>query len=95
MSTERFSQIFPQNVLGLDVISGRIYESQFLSDEEQEVFAGFTIKESNKMGQLIKHGKNKTCLAMWMARWKTVQTNSDKKGEVIYLGKNLTDSELF
>ena len=51
MSTERFSQIFPQNVLGLDVISGRIYESQFLSDEEQEVFAGFTIKESNKMGQ--------------------------------------------
>ena len=38
MFTERFSQIFPQNVLGLDVVSGRIYESQFLSDEEQEVF---------------------------------------------------------
>lgn len=51
MFTEGFSQIFPQNVLGLDVVSGRIYESQFLSDEEQEVFAGFTIKESNKMGQ--------------------------------------------
>ena len=51
MFTEPFSQIFPQNVLGLDVVSGRIYESQFLSDEEQEVFAGFTIKESNKMSQ--------------------------------------------
>ena len=34
MFTERFSQIFPQNVLGLDVVSGRIYESHFLSDEE-------------------------------------------------------------
>ena len=31
--------------------SGRIDESQFSSDEEQEVFAGFTIKEIEKMRQ--------------------------------------------
>lgn len=52
-------------------------------------------KKLTKCDKHVKHSKNKTCFAMWMARWKTVQTNGDKKGEVIYLGKNLTDSELF
>ena len=52
-------------------------------------------KKATKWVKLMKHGKSKTCFAMWMARWKTVQTNGDKEGEVIYLGKNLTDSELF
>lgn len=52
-------------------------------------------KKLKKCDKHVKHSKNKTCFAMWMARWKTVQTNGEKKGEVIYLEKNLTDSELF
>ena len=33
--------------------------------------------------KLVKHGKNKTCFAMWMARSKTFSTYSRKKGEAI------------
>ena len=46
-----FSRIFQQNVLVLDMATGRIDESQVSSDEEQELFAGFTIEEIGKIRQ--------------------------------------------
>lgn len=46
-----FSQIFQQNVLVSDMASGRIDESKVSSDEEQEVFAGFTIEEIGDIRQ--------------------------------------------
>ena len=67
----------------LDMASGRIDESQFSSDEEQEVFAGFIIEEIEKSDKLVKHSMNKTCFEMWMTRWKTFSTYGRKKGEAI------------
>ena len=51
-----FSRIFQKTVLILDMASGRIDESRFSSDEEQEVFAGFTSKKLRKCDKLVKHG---------------------------------------
>ena len=63
--------------------SGGIDERQVSSNEEQEVFAGFTIEEIGDIRQAYLTRKNKTCFTMRMARLKTFLTYSRKKGEAI------------
>lgn len=40
-------------------------------------------KKLVRADKLVKHGKNKTCSKMWIARWKTFLTYSSKKGVAI------------
>ena len=63
--------------------SGRINESQVSSDEEQEVFTGFTIEEIGNMRQAPQTRQEHTCFTMWMARLKTFSTYGPKKGVAI------------